>query len=153
MTDIDFGGAYPSFSNARFRPAEQGQGLRLEVDFDYTDRIALGLDTKLLLNFPQMRFGSLALALCLRIERISGTIGIEIGYADGSSADQELRVCLYPDFLLDAHLSSLIGSKNQLQDVPKVEQLLISRLRMSIQQYLVWPKFWRIPLPVMEKQT
>ncbi|WFC94330.1 ERMES complex subunit mmm1 [Malassezia brasiliensis] len=150
VTDIDFGFAYPAFSNARFSPSDHLQGVRLEVDFDYVDRITLGLDTKLLFNFPQLRFGSLALALCFRIERIAGTLGIEVGTQEHNPAKQEIRVCLYPDFVLEAHVSSLIGSKNQLQDTPKIEQILVSRLHMAIQQYLVWPKFFSIPLPGLE---
>ncbi|WFC97809.1 ERMES complex subunit mmm1 [Malassezia yamatoensis] len=150
VTDIDLGNTYPAFTNARFRPSDFGHGLRLEVDFDYEDRIALGLDTKLLLNFPQMRFGWLALALCLRIERIAGTIGIEIGHEQGNLLDQEVRISLYPDFILEAHVSSLIGSKNPLQDIPKIEQLLVSQLHLAMQQRVVWPNYWSIPLPVLE---
>lgn len=153
VTDIDFGNAYPVFSNAKFRPAGRMQGLRLEVDVDYVDRISLGLDTKLLLNFPHFRFGSLAIAVCVRIERITGTLGIEIGPKQGTASTQEVRVSLYPDFMLDVHVSSLLGSKNKLQDVPKIEQLLISRLRMAIQQRFVWPHFWSIPLPVLEMES
>ena len=153
VTDIDFGFEYPAFSNARFSPSDHRQGVRLDVDFDYVDRITLGLDTKLLFNFPQLRFGSLALALCFRIERIAGTLGIEVGTQEHNPTKQEIRVCLYPDFVLEAHVSSLIGSKNRLQDTPKIEQILVSRLHMAIQQYLVWPKFLSIPLPGLEQQS
>ncbi|PKI85200.1 Mmm1p [Malassezia vespertilionis] len=79
VTDINFGSQYPTFSNARFRPSDKPNGLRLEVDFDYVDTISIGLDTKLLLNFPRLRFGSLALALTLRIERFAGTAAVEVG--------------------------------------------------------------------------
>lgn len=149
VTDIDFGSHYPVFSHARFRPAEGGQCLRLEVDFEYRDQISLGIDTRLLINFPQVRFGSLALALCLRIDRLAGTLGIEIGLR--SDVPFEARVCLYPDFVLDAHLSSVIGSKSRLYDVPKIEEILISRMRMYIQERLVWPRFWPIRLPTLKE--
>lgn len=54
---------------------------------------------------------------------------------------------MYPDFILNARLSSIIGSEDKLQDIPKIEELLVTRMRMFIVQYLVWPKFWTIPLP------
>ena len=54
---------------------------------------------------------------------------------------------MYPDFILNARLSSIIGSKDKLQDVPKIEEILITRLRLFIVQYLVWPNSWAIPLP------
>ena len=119
------------------------------MDFEYRDQISLGIDTRLLINFPQVRFGSLALALCLRIDRLAGTLGIEIGLR--SDAPFEARVCLYPDFVLDAHLSSVIGSKSRLYDVPKIEEILISRMRMYIQERLVWPRFWPIRLPTLKE--
>lgn len=153
VTDIDFGCAYPAFTNARFRSSERAHGLRLEVDFNYVDTISLGLDTKLLLNFPQFRFGSLALAMCFRIERLAGTIGIEITPREGESAAQEIRVSLAPDFVLEAHIASVMGSKKKLQDVPKVEELLLTRTRAAIQQRLVWPNYWSIPLPVLEREA
>lgn len=44
------------------------------MDFDYVDQISIGIDTRLLMNFNKLRFGSLALALTLRIERLAGTV-------------------------------------------------------------------------------
>ncbi|WFD30318.1 ERMES complex subunit mmm1 [Malassezia sp. CBS 17886] len=148
VTDIDFGSNYPRFANARVRPAAAADCLRLEVDFAYDDQISLGLDTRLLLNFPQLRFGSLALALCLRVDQLAGTLGAEIGQRPRSMPpEHEVRVCLYPDFVLQAHISSIVGSKNKLQDAPKIEELLLSRIRIAIQERLVWPNYWSAVLP------
>lgn len=122
----------------------------MEIDIDYTDHISFGIDTRLLMNFPRLHFGSLALALSLRVEHFSGTLGVEVGMRRASpqaEQQEELRVCVYPDFILDARVSSIFGSKNQLQDVPKIEEILITRMRMFIQERLVWPKFWSVPLP------
>ena len=74
VTDIDFGTQYPKLTHARVRPSESPDVARLEVDFDYTDQISFGIDTKLLMNFPQLRFGSLALGLCLRVQQLCGTV-------------------------------------------------------------------------------
>lgn len=67
--------------------------------------------------------------------------------APGAPLRELLRVCVYPDFVLDARVSSIFGSKQKLQDVPKIEEILVTRMRMFIQERLVWPHFWDIPLP------
>ena len=93
------------------------------------------------------------MAMCLRVERLAGTVAMEVGPC-GTEQDPleglELRVCMYPDFVLDAHVSSVLGSKSKLHDVPKMEELLLSQLRLLIQRRFVWPEFWRMPLPRME---
>ena len=148
VTDVAVGTQFPRFGNARIHPDETGTCARLYADFDYVDQVSIGIDTRLLMNFAQLRFGTLALAMTLRVERLAGTIAIEVGpqRVPGAHA-QEVRVSVAPDFVLDAHLSSIIGSKDKLQDVPKIEELLITRMRMFVAQRLVWPHYWSIPLP------
>jgi hypothetical protein len=59
----------------------------------------------------------------------------------------ELHLSLHPDFALDATATSLVGSRAKLQDVPKIEQLLVGRLRSFIHDRFVWPKYWTLTLP------
>lgn len=59
----------------------------------------------------------------------------------------ELHFSLHPDFALDAIATSLVGSRAKLQDVPKIEQLLVGRLRSFVHDRFVWPKFWTLTLP------
>ena len=89
---------------------------------------------------PHYRFGALDAAMCLRIERFAGTLAIEI-------TETDVRVYLHPGFVLDAHLSSVFGSKSKLQDVPKIEDIVLARLHQWIKHRLVWPHAWHIPLP------
>ncbi|CAD6888343.1 unnamed protein product [Tilletia controversa] len=58
-----------------------------------------------------------------------------------------LHISLQPDFVLEAHASSLIGSRAKLQDIPKIEQLLVARLRAFVHDRFVWPRFWALGLP------
>ncbi|KAL4400864.1 ERMES complex protein [Malassezia pachydermatis] len=149
VTDIDMGRGYPTFSNARVRPSLDASALRIEMDVHYMDLLTIGLDTRLWLNVPQRRFGSLAVALCLRIERIAGTLAIEIGspaHDDGPPLI-EARFSLYPDFQLDMHMSSVMGSKSKLYDIPKVEELILSRIRRFLRDRLVSPANWTVRLP------
>jgi maintenance of morphology protein 1 len=41
----------------------------------------------------------------------------------------------------------LVGSRAKLQDVPKIEQLLVDRLRNFVHDRFVWPKYWSLTLP------
>ncbi|WFD26793.1 ERMES complex subunit mmm1 [Malassezia nana] len=153
VTDVDMGTGYPVLSNARIRPSNDPRCLRLEMDLDYKDLLCVGLDTQLQVRVPPWHLGTLAVALSLRVERLAGTIAVEIGPGGTEQdplADLELRVCMYPDFVLDAHVSTVLGSKSKLHDVPKMEELLLAQLRLLIQRRLVWPEFWRMPLPRME---
>ncbi|KAE8257174.1 hypothetical protein A4X13_0g2526 [Tilletia indica] len=58
-----------------------------------------------------------------------------------------MHISLQPDFVLEAHASSLIGSRAKLQDIPKIEQLLVARLRAFVHDRFVWPRFWALALP------
>lgn len=159
VTHVDFGDAYPVFTNARVRPADDTGRMRVEVDIDYSDCIAVSIDTKLVLNLPRPRFAVLPISLGLTVERFSGTLAIELFSSDDSSflpqssmqapprSRHELHFSLHPDFALDAVATSLVGSRAKLQDVPKIEQLLIGRLRSFVHDRFVWPKFWTLTLP------
>ena len=45
------------------------------------------------------------------------------------------------------HSTSLIGSRAKLQDIPKVEQLIVGRLRGFIVDKIVWPRKHAVRLP------
>ncbi|EPQ31035.1 uncharacterized protein PFL1_01224 [Pseudozyma flocculosa PF-1] len=189
VTEADFGDAYPVFTNARVRPADDTGRMRIEVDVDYSDQITLAIDTKLLINFPKPRFAVLPVSISLTIVRFSGTLAVELfssdpnatvlpsaahsaypapsggagaggsGGAAGSRQGRhppppppprsrhQLHFSLHPDFALEASASSLLGSRAKLQDIPKIEQLLISRLRGWILDRFVWPRYWSLTLP------
>lgn len=58
-----------------------------------------------------------------------------------------LSVSLEPDFDLQLEARSLIGSRAKLQDVPKIQQLIVDRLRAYLISRIVWPKKRIIPFP------
>lgn len=162
VTQVEFGNAYPIFSNAKVRPADDMGRMRIEVDVDYTDCMSLAIETKLLINFPRPRFAILPVSLGLTIERFSGTMAIELFSNSSNEASfilpttakiepprsrHELHFSLHPDFTLDATASSLVGSRAKLQDLPKIEQLLVGRVRTYIHDRFVWPKYWTLTLP------
>jgi hypothetical protein len=81
---------------------------------------------------------------------------------------QHLHLSLLPDFHLNVKATSLLGSRAKLQgdyaflphrvgyrsltdfcsvDIPKLEQIIISRLRQAVHDRYVWPRFLGVGLP------
>lgn len=57
-----------------------------------------------------------------------------------------------PDFHLNLKTTSLLGSRAKLQDIPKLEQLLVARLRAVIQDRIVYPHHLTFSLPRLLSQ-
>ncbi|KAK4686770.1 hypothetical protein P7C73_g3347, partial [Tremellales sp. Uapishka_1] len=162
VTSLSLGSAFPLLSNARIRPAD-GQGhIRGEIDVDYLDSLHLSLSTSVLINFPRPRFAVLPVSLGVELVSIGGTLSTQIH--DPSHERQHLHASLLPDFHLNLKTTSLLGSRAKLQgiflafqagpspnsltaDIPKLEQLILSRLRQIIQDRLVYPNHLSLALP------
>jgi maintenance of morphology protein 1 len=77
---------------------------------------------------------------------------------------QQLHVCLLPDFHLNLKTTTLLGSRAKLQgtldvlhctianmsDIPKLEQLIMTRFRSIIQDRLVHPNHLTLTLPRLQ---
>lgn len=63
-----------------------------------------------------------------------------------------MSASLHPDFILELASTSLIGSRAKLQDIPKVEQLIIGRIRGWVIENLVWPRVRTFRLPSVNRQ-
>ncbi|GAA5858255.1 hypothetical protein JCM8547_004622 [Rhodosporidiobolus lusitaniae] len=162
VEEVELGEGYPTLSAARVRPSGVGgEGARVELDLDYSDRVSLSVSTRVVMNFPRPRFAILPVSLSLTLERFSGTLTVELPHPSSSSttsatdahghphahAHPTLHLSLHPDFDLVLRTSSLLGSRAKLQDVPKVEQLLAARIRAAIQDRVVWPGRVEVALP------
>ncbi|WRT65446.1 uncharacterized protein IL334_002389 [Kwoniella shivajii] len=145
VTSLSLGKAYPLLSNARIRPAD-GQGrIRAEIDVDYLDSISLNLSTAVLVNFPRPRFAVLPVSLGVELVSIGGTMSVQLH--EPTDERQHIHVSLLPDFHLNLKTTSLLGSRAKLQDIPKLEQLIVSRLRSVIQDRFVYPSHISLALP------
>lgn len=118
---------------------------RIELDLDYTDHVSLSIATCLLVNFPRPRFAVLPISLGLTLERFSGTLTLEL--PPPTSSQPTMHLSLHPDFTLQLSTTSLLGSRAKLQDIPKVEQLILARIRGAIQDRVVWPGRVELGLP------
>ena len=190
VTEIDLGDEYPILSNCRVHPVSGASGangedtgtrLQAHMDVDLTDAITLGIDTKLILNYPRPNTAVLPVALAVSILRFSGTLSISFlpsssnittstattttpsppqqsGAApasdnqqpqppDPSTARTSLAFSFLPDYRLDLSVRSLVGSRSRLQDIPKIAQLVESRLHQWIEERCVEPRVQHVPLP------
>ncbi|KAL7419811.1 ERMES complex subunit mmm1 [Cryptotrichosporon argae] len=145
VTSINLGTSFPLLSNARIRPAD-GQGrIRAEIDIDYLDAVSLSVSTSVLVNFPRPRFAVLPVAIGVELASVGGTLSVQMH--DPAHDRQHIHVSLLPDFHLNLKTTSLLGSRAKLQDIPKLEQLIVARLRSVIQDRLVYPAHLSLALP------
>lgn len=94
VTEVNMGEEFPIFSNCRVIPVDEalgaldslgvggrgqiriGEGTRLQarMDVDLSDVITLGIETKLVLNYPKPFSAVLPVALAVSVVRFSGTV-------------------------------------------------------------------------------
>jgi len=172
VTEISLGEDFPIFSNCRVHPVEDdangpdGGRLQARMDVDLSDFITLGIETKIILNYPKPLTAILPVALAVSIVRFSGTLSISFlpssskpssstTSATSASPPQQppsttpttLAFCFLPDYRLDLSVRSLVGSRSRLQDIPKVAQLVESRLHAWIDERCVEPRVQQVVLP------
>ncbi|KAL1642076.1 ERMES complex subunit mmm1 [Diplodia intermedia] len=137
--------------------------LQARMDVDLSDVITLGIETTLMLNWPRPRVAVLPVALAVSVVRFSGTLSLSFipsaqpANADPSSPNASsgssshtpttLAFTFLDDYRLDLSVRSLLGSRSRLQDVPKIAQLIESRLHAWFDERCVEPRFQQIVVP------
>lgn len=181
VTEINLGEEFPIFSNCRVTPVEsdspESGRLQARMDVDLSDTITLGIETKLLLNYPKRFAAVLPVALAVSVVRFSGTLSISFipspappytstppspsttrkntntTATPSETADPTppttLTFSFLPDYRLELSTHSLLGSRSRLQDVPKIGQLIEARLHAWFDDRCVEPRFQQVVLPSM----
>ena len=184
VIEISLGDEFPIFSNCRVIPVDEsglpikelkgnrGEMLQARMDVDLGDVITLGIETKLVLNYPKPFVAVLPVALAVSVVRFSGTLslsfspssqtdpweamnGIKTGAVKNEghplnptgSSPTTLTFTFLDDYRLDLSVRSLIGSRSRLQDVPKIAQLVEDRIHKWFDDRCVEPRFQQIVLP------
>ncbi|MCJ1285508.1 ERMES complex subunit mmm1 [Xylographa opegraphella] len=172
VTEINLGEEYPIFSNCRVHPVEEGDGtgggrLQAWMDVDLSDAVTLGIETTMVLNYPRLKTAVLPVALSVSVVRFSGTLSISFvpvsapapgggpgdpqGDRPSSSTSTHtptsLAFSFLPNYTLSLSTRSLLGSRSRLQDVPKIAQLVESRLRMWFEERCVQPRMQQVAVP------
>lgn len=169
VTELTLGEDFPIFSNCRIIPVDEdglnfssgkpfdantatreGARLQARMDVDLSDMITLAVETKLLLNFPKRLSAVLPVALAVSVVRFSGTLSISFVPSNPSeNTPTKMTFTFLDDYRLDFSIRSLLGSRSRLQDVPKIAQLVESRLHRWFDERCVEPRFQEIALPSM----
>jgi Maintenance of mitochondrial morphology protein 1 len=94
ITEVNLGEEFPIFSNCRIIPVDEGPGrpgtadgsstaagvegtrLQARLDVDLNDVITLGIETKLVLNYPKPVSAILPVALAVSVVRFRGTVSV-----------------------------------------------------------------------------
>ncbi|KAH0562994.1 ERMES complex subunit mmm1 [Trichoglossum hirsutum] len=161
ITEVSLGEDFPIFSNCRVIPVDEdgiggsagtamgeGGGLQARMDVDLSDLITLGVETKLILNYPKPRVAVLPVALSVSVVRFSGTLSISfIPSSPSTPSPTTLAFSFLDDYRLDLSIRSLVGSRSRLQDVPKIAQLVEQRLHSWFDERCVEPRFQQIVMP------
>ena len=169
VTEISLGEDYPIFNNCRVHPVTDhtsgidGECLQAHMDVDLSDFITLGIETKIVLNYPRPLTAILPVALSVSIVRFSGTLSISFlpsslvpsPSTSGATSPQQppsttpttLAFSFLPDYRLDLNVRSLLGSRSRLQDIPKIAQLVENRLHAWIDERCVEPRVQQVVLP------
>ncbi|KAG8532128.1 uncharacterized protein KY384_003767 [Bacidia gigantensis] len=166
VTEISLGDEFPILSNCRVHPVDHGEQsedarLQARMDVDLSDFITLGVDTKLILNYPRPTTAVLPVALAVSVLRFSGTLSVSFSPSSttpspSSTSSQpqpstqtptSLAFSFLPDYRLDLSVRSLVGSRSRLQDIPKISQLVESRLHQWIDERCVEPRVQHVVLP------
>lgn len=176
VTELHLGDDFPILSNCRIIPVEgdtetstvhgkeKGQRLQARMDVDLSDCITLGVETKLVLNHPKPMLAVLPVALAVSVVRFSGTVISPSSLRFGEAYVLQLSISFVPsspstpspttltfsfldDYRLDLSIHSLLGSRTRLQDVPKIAQIIESRLHTWFDERCVEPRFQQIVLP------
>ena len=170
VTEISLGEDFPILSNCRVHPVEddgtgpEGGRLQAHMDVDLSDFVTLAVETKMILNYPKPMTAVLPIALSVSVVRFSGTLSISFlpsstrpaSASDASSVAPQhplsttpttLAFCFLPGYRLDLSVRSLVGSRSRLQDIPKIAQLVESRLHSWIDERCVEPRVQQVALP------
>ncbi|CAO3595901.1 unnamed protein product [Absidia cylindrospora] len=127
--------------------------MRAEIDFEYNDQATLGIETQVILNWPRQSFAALPVSLLLSVVRFSGTLTIELINPPETTTkpdkplERYIAISSHPDFILDLQVQSLIGSRTKLEDIPKLTDLIQTKLRNIYIDKLVYPTFVKIKVP------
>lgn len=165
VTELDIGDDFPIFSNCRIK--KEGKKLEAKIDIDLIDRLSLGVETKLLLNYPKPGFMALPISLTVAIIRFQGCLTVSLTRGDDLSGtdeinehmgnksgnDEEVDNSSYlifsfaPEYKFEFDTESLIGARSKLANIPRIRSLLEYQIKKWFVERCVEPRFQFIKLP------
>lgn len=162
ITELDIGDDFPIFSNCRVQyvPNSNKKKLEAKIDIDLNDRLAIGVETKLLLNYPKPATAALPINITVAIVRFQACLTVSLTKAEEfippSSPTQEnngsgyfLVFSFAPEYRMDFEIESLIGARSKLENIPKIGSLIEYQIKKWFVERCVEPRFQFVRLPSM----
>lgn len=162
VTELDIGDDFPIFSNCRIQYSPNSNKKRLEakIDIDLSDRLALGIETKLLMNYPKPFTAALPVQLTVSIVRFQACLTVSLttdeefvptsatGYdAIDNEKGYFLMFSFSPEYRMEFDIKSLIGARSKLENIPKISSLIEYQIKKWFVERCVEPRFQFIKLP------
>lgn len=164
ITELDIGKDFPIFSNCRIQYSPNSNKKRLEakIDIDLSDRLALGISTKLLMNYPKPFTAALPIQLTVSIVRFQACLTVSFASAEefvststvaqrNDDTETEhghyLMFSFSPEYRMEFDIHSLIGARSKLESIPKIGSLIESQIKKWFAERCVEPRFQFIKLP------
>lgn len=162
VTELDIGDDFPIFSNCRIQYSPNSNKKRLEakIDIDLSDRLALGIETKLLMNYPKPFTAALPVQLTVSIVRFQACLTVSLttdeefvptsatGYdAIDNEKGYFLMFSFSPEYRMEFDIKSLIGARSKLENIPKISSLIEYQINKWFVERCVEPRFQFIKLP------
>ncbi|CAI4047186.1 hypothetical protein SUVZ_12G0510 [Saccharomyces uvarum] len=164
ITELDTGDDFPIFSNCRiqYSPNSGNKKLEAKIDIDINDHLTLGVETKLLLNYPKPGIAALPINLVVSIVRFQACLTVSLTNAeefastsDGSSSGDDadgdsgyfLMFSFSPEYRMEFEIKSLIGSRSKLENIPKIGSVIEYQIKKWFVERCVEPRFQFVRLP------
>nr|5YK6_A Chain A, Maintenance of mitochondrial morphology protein 1 [Zygosaccharomyces rouxii CBS 732]5YK7_A Chain A, Maintenance of mitochondrial morphology protein 1 [Zygosaccharomyces rouxii CBS 732]5YK7_C Chain C, Maintenance of mitochondrial morphology protein 1 [Zygosaccharomyces rouxii CBS 732] len=161
ITELDIGHDFPIFSNCRiqYSPNSNGRKLEAKIDIDLNDRLAVGIETRLLLNYPKPLTASLPINVTVSIIRFQACLTVSLTKAEEfvptspESVDEDdndgyfLMFSFAPEYRMEFETQSLIGARSKLENIPKIGSLVEYQIKKWFVERCVEPRFQFIKLP------
>lgn len=148
VSELSLGGDFPLLNNCRvYRTSntEFSNGLEAQFDIDLKDTLTLGVDTRLLLNYPKTMLAYLPVSCSVSLVNFSGRVSVSL--VTDNEDRNFITVSFAPNFSMEFRVNSLIGARSKLQDVPKLGQIIENTIRKRFTDKCVRPNYQKIRLP------
>ncbi|CAI4045671.1 ERMES complex subunit MMM1 SKDI_12G0510 [Saccharomyces kudriavzevii IFO 1802] len=164
ITELDTGDDFPILSNCRiqYSPNSGNKKLEAKIDIDLNDHLTLGVETKLLLNYPKPGIAALPISLVVSIVRFQACLTVSLTNAEefASSSDRSrngdgvdgdsgyfLMFSFSPEYRMEFEIKSLIGSRSKLENIPKIGSVIEYQIKKWFVERCVEPRFQFVRLP------
>ena len=161
ITELDIGNDFPIFSNCRiqYSPNSNKKKLEAKIDIDLNDRLAFGIETRLLLNYPKPVTAVLPVNLTVAIVKFQACLTVSLTNAedlvptnknlesDSDNSGYFLMFSFAPEYTMEFDTKSLIGARSKLENIPKISSLIEYHIKKWFVERCVEPRFQCVKLP------